>query len=424
MSGDRVTRREIGGLCVLLIASLGLRIGLALCLPPYQAPDERAHLRFVDHLIEQRRLPVQEIRDAREALAIWEESHQPPLAYVLYVPVALAARSLGAGEAARVGALRIQNALYGAATAALAFAALAWVTPRGDPRRWLSAAVVAFLPGFVGISSAVNNDGLACLLAAALWLPLLRPQMPGRDAWLGALLGLGCLAKLTVAPLIAAVLAEPLLRRQPLRRALRRAAVVGVALVALCGPWVARNLVLYGEPTGGGAGFLSFDAVAQVLPPGAVEEARQPDPAKAFLQFWGRFGIYNNLDWIGVQAVWLPLLAAALLGWLPRPRAEPDGLERQGALWLAALLLSVAGLLAVSVPYYGGWQGRYLYSALVPAAALLAGGWLRLLRGRLPAAATLLLILLLFALDAALVVKLEQFYREAGPLQWGMRRSL
>ena len=55
----RVTRREVGLLCLLLLVAFALRVQSAFTIPPFQAADERAHLAFVNHLIEHRRLPVQ-----------------------------------------------------------------------------------------------------------------------------------------------------------------------------------------------------------------------------------------------------------------------------------------------------------------------------------------------------------------------------
>jgi hypothetical protein len=49
---------------------------------------------------------------------------------------------------------------------------------------------------------------------------------------------------------------------------------------------------------------------------------------------------------------------------------EVGGLAVRGV----GLLLLLVGVVPFSITYYGGWQGRYLYPGLVPAAALLASG--------------------------------------------------
>jgi hypothetical protein len=419
-----VRRREVALLCLLLAAALALRVAAAFAIAPLQAPDERAHLAFVDHLLEQRRLPVQPPADWHAAAQRWEEFFQPPLAYLLYVPAALTATALGASRVGRLRVLRLQNALYGSAAVAVAFVALARLGAAGDPRRWLVAGLLAFLPGFVGTTSAVNNDGLACLLASAVWLPLLGPATRWRNALLGLLLALACLAKLTAIALLPVILCEPLLRRAPRREFLRRAIVVGAWVSLLLGPWLVRNLALYGDLTGGARGFLSFGSLKGVLPPDAFEAVTRPDPGKAFLQFWGRFGVANNLDWVAVPALWIPFFAAGVLGWLRRTPPGGDRLRRAAPLFLLAVAVSATALVALSLQYYSGWQGRHLYAALLPTAALLAGGWASALGRRLTPAVVGAVLLTWLALDLALVWKLQQFFLDTRPLRWGLRCSL
>jgi hypothetical protein len=410
-----------------VIAAFAVRVALAFAVPPLQAADERAHLRFVEHLVSEGSLPVQPQLDVEEALRFWPQYYQPPLAYLLMVPAYALASHAGAGETSLVRVLRLQNAVYGALTVLVAFAVVALLTERGDPRRLLGAALVAFLPGFAASGAAVNNDALANLLAAALWLPLLSMHASRRAALVaGLLLGAASTTKLTVLPLAPLLLLVPwLARREAPGRVLRGAALAGAAALLVFLPVALRNTLVYGHPLAIGAGSISFAWLASVLPPEKVAAFARPDPARALLEFWGQFGIYQQLRWWPVPILGASLALTALVGWVqPGLRALRDALERRLPAFAAAIILSSVGLVVFSLSYYGGWQGRYLYTAIVPAAVLLAGGIDRLVPERRRVALAVGLALALLALDAGLVRALLLFFAETPPLRWGFAAPL
>jgi hypothetical protein len=420
-----LTRLEIALLPVLLAAALSVRLLLVVGIPPYQAPDERAHVRYVEHVVANRRLPVQPPPEFPRVITAWEQYFQPPLAYVLFAPLARASALAGATDAQRVRWLRAQNALYGAATVLVGFWVVASVTPAADPRRWLVAVWLAFLPGFVGATSAVNNDGLAVLLCTAVWLPLIAPvRSTARPVVLGAALGVACLAKLTALPLVPLLLVAPLLRGATAREAFREIAVAGAVAGVVMAAWLARNVLLYGEPFGTSRALLSSDWLATLLPPEAVAAGFAPQPLKAFLQFWGRFGVYNNLDWVGIPTLLVPIAALSAAGWLRARPSAGDAVDRHAALFLLSVVLATAVMVVQAFQYYSGWQGRYLYAALLPASALLASGWARWFRGRRSGVAVAALALALLAVDLAMAWKLQRFYATARPARWGLRLSL
>jgi hypothetical protein len=422
-----MTRRERLLLAALVAGALLLRLAMGGVLPAFQAPDERAHVHYVEYLLEEARLPVQPEHDLTRALRRWDQYYQPPLAYLLYLPLQALARAVDATPEQSVRALRAQNAIYGAATVAVGYRVVALLTPPGDPRRALVGIVLAFLPGFAASGSVVNNDGLANLLAALLWLPLLGRTDRARTPWLlGVAFGAACLAKLTVLALAPALLLAALRRRRgEARRVLQQFALAGAVAAALISPWLLRNALVYGDPLAIGAGSIPFEWLATLLPAEALEGAARPDPLKAFLQFWGRFGSFNNLSWSAIPALWITLAAGALAGWLRPPlRRDGDALEREAPGFAAALLFAGAGLASFSLRYYGGWQGRYLYTALLPAAALLAAGWRHLLPRQRQAVFVSLLALVLLALDAGLLWKLQTFFSTVDPKAWGLRHAL
>jgi hypothetical protein len=404
---------------VLVGAAFLVRVAFAFTLPAFQAPDEQAHLRYVEHLREHRSLPIQPERSLEMFADPMHQAYQPPLAYLLFVPLEQWLTASEAKAVTRLRAVRIQNAVYGAATVLVGVLLAARLTTRGDPRRLLVGAVLAFFPGFVAVGGAANNDSLANLLAALLWLMLI--PRDGRSAWrAGLVLGAACLAKLTSLALAPLLFVVPLLQhRGDVRNALRFALVAGAVAALPMLPWMFHNVSVYGNPLAIGVGSLSVEWLAAVLPADQLALATDMRLDNAFFQFWGRFGIANNLAWSGVPLVLVALALLALVGWMrlraPRP---PDRFERWASTFAVAVALAVGGLFYFSLQYAGAWQGRYLYGAMLPVAMLLAGGWAR----RLPDGRWWVLVavaaLLLLAVDVIAIIKLHQFFATQPPASW------
>jgi hypothetical protein len=406
-------------IALLVTAALVFRLALAWVIPPFQAPDEQAHFRFVEYVAEHGALPVQPPRDLHRDLEFWPQYYQPPLAYLLFVPMERALAAAGLEREDRLRGVRAANAVIGAAGVALAYLATARMTPIGDPRRVLVGVVIALVPGFAGNAASVDNDALANLLAIALWIPLLSPNRR-RGAWIaGVIFGAACNAKLTLLALSPLLLLVPWLsRREDPRGALRFAVIAGGVAGAMLMPWLIRNANVYGDPLAIGVGSMSFEWLSKVIPPEKVVELQQVRILHAWNVFWGRFGVYHNLGWIPIPLVWSTLTAAALAGWI-RGRSLWDDLEVRGLALLAAPLLASAGMAWFSIRYYGGWQGRYLYTAMLPIAVLLACGWMRVAPDRRAWTTTWILTVGLVVLDLALVLALARFWSVTPPLRWG-----
>jgi hypothetical protein len=296
---------------------------------------------------------------------------------------------------------------------ALAFLAARELFPT-RPWLWLATmAFVAFLPQHAFMLAGVNNDALAeLLIAATLWLLLRR--LRGRAVpvwWLGLLVGLGLATKTTTYILLAIVplglLLEAWVRRgegdeglawRPLVRDL---AVFALPALLIGGLWWLRNLGVYGWPD-----FLGLAAHDRVV----IGQPRTADwiadmglgpylamgARTTFNSFWGQFGwmalpleerLYAAFGLLSAVA----LAGLAVAAW--RPDRDDDalvGAARRRAQW--AVLWATIGLGLAAFLYYNTsfvqFQGRYLFSALIPLAALFALGvdaWRRLLLGRWPA---------------------------------------
>jgi 4-amino-4-deoxy-L-arabinose transferase-like glycosyltransferase len=400
-------------LIYLLLGSL-----YAVYTPAWQAPDEPAHYNYIQYLAEQHRFPVlkpgdfpveylEEIKSARfppdmSIAPIRYEFHQPPLFYLLAVPVY---RLFGGA----LYPLRLLSVMLGGVLLVIVYWAVLALAPGRSALALGAMAFVAFLPMHVAMTAATNNDTLAELLAALILLLLIRylkipSSFPERGeeaqllVLLGITVGLGlvCKSPLYVMPVLVLVAiairhlwldSDPPLWWQTVRAAgLFLLPAIGLAL-----PWWLRNLTVYGRLDFLGLGrhdqvvagqLRTAEFVARFGPAALVRDFL----VTSFRSFWGQFG------WMGVlldQRLYqlLAILSAlALFGFLFwaaciwRRRGEYPRWQ-----WAAGGLVALSGLFTLgSYLWYNSQfvqhQGRYLFPALIPIALAVALGWREVLR--------------------------------------------
>jgi len=411
---ERIVRRAL-----ILILALYLVMGVAYSIinPIFESPDEALNYAQIRFLAEERRLPVLEPGEPTKA-------HHPPLYYALgalltsWIPddnfEAVVGRvnpfwayrlwepgvdnkSLYLHDprlesfpyrdvALGVHLVRWLSLLMGAGTVLLVYGTGRELFPHRPVLAVGAAALVAFNPMFVFINASVHDDALADLVAAAtLYVAarlLVRGPTTRRAVVLGLLVGLGFLTKLTcllVVPTVGlALLYRPLADRgHDGWRDVIRLGGIAVALVLFIGGWwFARNVFLYGEPTG---------MVRQTGVWGVRENAPDLIAAARELGFlhdslWGVFG-YGQIPmprWVYGLARLLGLAAAGGLGlFWARRRAGRIPWECPPAV---LLILVSAPLVAFAVNFArmtvsaAADFGRYLFVALAALAPLYALG--------------------------------------------------
>jgi 4-amino-4-deoxy-L-arabinose transferase-like glycosyltransferase len=418
-------------LALILLAYLLAGALYAIYTPDWQAPDEPAHYNYIRQLAAGR-LPVIEPGDYDEAYRsqvvasgfdpqysiapLTYEDWQPPLYYLLQVPL------FRLFDGALLP-LRLFSVLLGAGVVCAAYAVGRRLLPDSYWPALAMAAFVAFVPQHVAILASVNNDSLAeLLIGLALWLLLVLARLPAaapdpgrRWLLLGVLLGLAFVTKATtyiLVPVTGLVILARYRRQWP--EAARVGLLVLLPALAIGSIWWMRNSLVYG-----GLDILAMAAHDEAVV-GQTRTAEYVDRygvlgtvealiATTFRSFWGQFG------WMAVpmpDGIYLALLFFSLLTTAGVLFALVAYWRRadQRALPVATLVLGSALLFSVAVYLYYNvtfiqHQGRYLYSALIPISALVAGGWAALLRPmtrRWPAAGYLLPLLLgatLLALD-------------------------
>jgi len=421
LDAGRVSARRVPRwLIAVLAAYVALGVVYSAVTPIFEPPDEVYHFPLIDHLARTGRLPVQDPDD----VGPWEqEGSQPPLYYLLSAPLVLpvdrgdlsarlernphAKIGIGAatdnrvsvlhdwdaeafpwrGTALAVHVVRLFSVALGAGTVAAIYAIARLALP-GRPALHVTATLLAaFNPMFLFISSSVNNDNLVNLLSAitlALLLHIWRAGLSTRRVVaLAALLALASLAKLSGLALypVAALAVLGMLVRE--RRAwiewARILLIVVAAWAIIAGWWYARNVALYGDPTG-------LNRMIEIIGP------REHTPTWAELagefeglrrSTWGVFGTLNlsapdALFWYG-DALSLIALAGLAIATL-RARRQPGERIDWRALGLLALHVLIVFVALVNwTRRTPATQGRLLFPALGGIATLAAlglGSWL------------------------------------------------
>jgi hypothetical protein len=399
-------------LVTILLIYLILGTLYALYTPDWQAPDEPAHYNYVRYLAEQHRFPVlktgdypasylDEIKAARfppemSISPIRYEFHQPPLYYVLAVPV----YQLFGGA---LLPLRLLSVALGALLLFVVYWAISAFLPTLPGLALGATSVVAFLPMHLAVSASVNNDILAELLLATTLLfaiHYLKGTMtsPARQdnqilVLLGITTGLGLLTKssayVALVLVLAAIAARHFWLERPapsLSNSIQAGAVYLLPAVGLALPWWLRNITLYGGIDFLGLGrhdqvvagqLRTVDAIARLGPGQLVHDF----VLTSFRSFWGQFGwmgvllderIYQALAILSGLAV-LGLALWAILSW--RRRAAIASWQwAVGGLLALSVLLTLLSYLWYNTQFVQH-QGRYLFPALMPIGLAMSLGW-------------------------------------------------
>ena len=343
MRSGRVSQPLIAGILAIYVA---LALWYSVTVPLGEAPDELPHFTYVRYLAQNGRLPT----TTEE-----HEAFQPPLYYTAGAALTFWVKDeVQAPFAVRANAnfdavdprapknlllhtskenwpyhgwslawhlVRLLSVFLGAITVWAVYRLGRVLFPAQPAITLTMAALTAFTPQFIFVSSVVNNDNAAIAFSALiLWqVAATLHEQDGRRLWrgsvvLGVLLGLGLLSKANLVALVpiaglAVVIRGYLCHLQGARLALRQTIVslvmLGGIVLAVSGWYFARNLVLYGDPLG-----WSF-----LLEINALREG----PLTMEILAWLGRGVFRSfwLGWIGIafdEMVYTLISAACLVG--------------------------------------------------------------------------------------------------------------
>ncbi len=421
--GISLFHRPTSALALILVAFLALCMVYNVTLPIFEAPDEASHFRYAHYLASEGRLP-----DLKRDLPSHEVT-QPVLYYALaslvispfdrsnldqlvrlngdWFEPSLNEGYTGVrgqhihtaaedwpyqGAVWAVRAARLLSSLLGAATIVLVYATARNIfTGHIITEAWraraaaLCAALVAFNPKFIHLSSIVNNDIAITLVATATcwWMARMTNSMNARGQGaaysffvLGVLVATATLCKLQGLGLLAPALAAVFLVA-PRKSRLTRIAALLAGFFAVAGWWFIFNLLNYGHPLA----WAQVQAANQALlrePPLSIGEVIATLPLW-FTSYWGNLGIELHYDeWVNV--VLFVALALAVTGCvIAFARRLPMVGNRAGfallMIWQIAIMAMFAWWLR---SYVGTENSRLIMPGVAPVALLTAMGWLTL----------------------------------------------
>jgi hypothetical protein len=159
----------------------------------------------------------------------------------------------------------------------------------------------------------------------------------------------------------------------------------GLAAFALPALWWLRNFAVYGFPDVFGLGAHDRVVVGQLRTEALIAQVGLDAYLRSYFETTFN-SFFGQLGWMAlpmpawVYALLLLALVAALLGWgIALLRSDRDEraapVQRLQAVWLAL----AGGLALAQYVYYNSefvqFQGRYLFTGLLPFALLTASGW-------------------------------------------------
>jgi 4-amino-4-deoxy-L-arabinose transferase-like glycosyltransferase len=420
---------------IIALASALLGVIWAVGISPLHAPDEQAHLQAIMQVRKQGILPEihyefetntggavvgnpgdQAARDyalslgvgvGRPRLLIPYESMQPPL---FYVAAGVVTQVAPPDPPVVLYISRLVAVLFGAGAVYFCWAAVRVLAPQAPMWAVASAGAMALLPQFCFNSATAANDSALNFASAAsfyVWFKGLRH--PEYDPWMlraGALLGLAVLAKLTavaLGPGIALVILFRAFQAAPsaspwgerLLRGLGMSAGAIGATLLVCGWWLLRNMLIYGEPSGSRDALRSYaEWNAKLIPDVNFDLFLR----LTWESLWGLFGgmsirmpalLYDLSGYLALALVTLGVVA--LLSIVLKSVGERTA-RRAPTRIPAYAWQAVVAMLAVAATLTAGYvrfnltvgfqpQARYFFM-LLPLSMLFTGGIYALAKGR------------------------------------------
>ena len=394
----------------LIIATyLILAAAYALMTPLWQAPDEPAHFNNIVGIARTGHLPVLRPGDYDQTYLeqlkaekfppelsiapVRYEGHQPPLYYLLMLPLWLIFQP--AGVNIQVWALRLANVVIGAVGIGLIELGVRRLFPRRPHLSLLAMGFAAFLPMHIAMNASINNDALAELFIAAVMVRLLghvSEEESSQGAWAltGLLTGLALLTKFQTYFLVLLTIGVWGWQARQGKwntRTWQNLAALLLPMIILPLPWWLRNMMQYGltDPLG----LKRHTAVVVGQPRTGDWIASQGWFAFGdrfitftFRSFWGVFG------WMGAfmdVRVYMGLTILAILmltgvfyqlhRWYRRELTLSPAQTRGLWLLIAQIFAVTAAFLWYNLDFVQH-QGRYLFPALLPISLAAAAGLL------------------------------------------------
>ena len=405
---ERLRRRYIVAIFVLAFV---IRIAYAIVAPPFQAPDEFQHFSYVKYVHDAGRLPVQH-SPATDPAEL--EFHQPPLYYFLAAPLIPTTKLI---QARPLLILRLFNVLLAMMTIAVTYYFTAHVLKWSPFSVALACGVFALLPTYSYTSATVRNGTLATLFASlglclsAKTLLDEKPKCDSRWVWVGAVVGLALLSKLTAIGVVFAT-ALTVVGTSPNWQALiRRSAWFTFGVASTAGWWFVRNLMIYGRPFA-----IVEDGYEFLRSPMSWAHEKQ-SAITIFKTFWAVFGRVNEHYFTDIYRFcwWFAGLAAlGIVGrYLLHGGELPDIPKKLTAFFAMAIGASIVATMYYAHNYNSD-QGRYLFPVLIPITTFVTVGLNSLVHPRYRRLVVGMVLVAFASINAIVLARLAAVYWQIG----------
>ncbi len=350
------------------------RVLFAIFTPTFYAPDEQAHFKYIDHIAQNRSLPIltsQVILDKYNC-----EYIQPPLYYIIMSPLYALSKSLGHNDTDTVHILRFYSIFLWCITIWMTLRIIERLNISDEFIKTFIIAMMSLLPSYVFISSVINNDNLLYALGSIFIYFFISNRFNILDSIIiGLLLGLTLLTKLNglgFVVMTVVILVKGLIR--PKENGVRLTMIIVSLTLAsvLFLPWILRNWNLYGS-------FTPMNILKKVSQWDSVFHAIKFTGSFIFTSFWSVSGIFNNVcaNYPRIGKL-ISLFASIGILWgffIKRDRlkillsAKIDVI----AAFAVAILIILILVFRFGVLYDQG-QGRHFFGLLIPISFFMAGG--------------------------------------------------
>jgi tetratricopeptide (TPR) repeat protein len=227
----------------MVAVALAVRVYNALTFPPLLGYDGFGHFTYVWYVAATGRVPL--------ATSGWSFFH-PPLYYALMA--ALWKALSGVDALTRLAAGSVIMGVLSLTHALVSYLIVRRFFPGDRLLHVLAPGLTLFLPVHIYSAPFIGNEGLTAVLCSLAILALLgvmwRPSAL-RCIMLGVCLGLAMLTKFTAVGIVGGACAAIGLKsvvERDFKNGLRRLAVVGAVMLAICGWYYVRNVRVYGTP--------------------------------------------------------------------------------------------------------------------------------------------------------------------------------
>lgn len=278
-------------LALIFILAIIFRLIFAFVIPIFEKPDEESHFRYIEFLIENKRLPVQQEGN------YGAEFFQPPFYHIIASFILSFVKIFTKDIWYQILSMRILSIIVSMFTLFLVYKIASLIFSN---RNLVLGIVVfaSFLPSHINMNSAITNANFGDFLTTLIIYIFLKFQtIEKNDIFLlGLVAGIALITRLSLIPVILTIPFALIVKYYPkiqknIKIIIKHLVIIGVIALIISSWNLFRNFSLYGD-------FLGINAMQLASPPDDIQVdtifvARLS--GWTFITFWASFGKTNGV---------------------------------------------------------------------------------------------------------------------------------